>query len=88
MSTPGRLHLWRRRFVEYGAALVLTMALFAPATESRPKPTFAVVRLLQRRGAMGFDPREVVASGVVLTVPIAGTQRRNASTVPPVVSPN
>ncbi len=84
----GRLDRWRRRFVEYGAALVLTMALFAPAAEGRPRPTFAVVRLLQRRGAVGFDPREVVRSGVVLTVPITGTQNGHASTAPPMVSAN
>ncbi|MDP9369676.1 MAG: hypothetical protein M3Q03_15620 [Chloroflexota bacterium] len=88
MATPRRMDRWRRRLIEYGAALVLTMALFAPATEGRPRPTFAVVRLLHRRGAMGFDPREVVASGVVLTVPIAGTQNGHVSTTPPMVSSN
>ncbi len=88
LARTRRMDRWRRRFVEYGAALVLTMALFAPAGESRPRPTFAVVRLLQRRGPAGFDPREVVPSGAVLTVAIAGTQSGNANTAPPVVSPN
>ncbi len=84
----GELDGWRRRFVEYGTALVLTMALFAPTEEGRTKPTFAVVRLVQRRGPLGFDPREVVPSGAVLTVPISKAQSGTASMASPQVSPN
>ena len=87
-TRSGRLMGWRRRLAEYGTAFVLTMALFSPAGEDRPKPTFAVVRLLPRPGPPGFDPREVVPSGAVLTIPIAGRPKQYAHAAQSIGNPN
>lgn len=83
-----RWNPWCRRLVEVGTALVLTMALFTPTDDARPKPTYAIVRLLHRRRDGDFDPRELAAPGVVLTMPVGGSPHGIASTDRVVHYPN
>lgn len=63
---PGR---WRRRLRVYGAAVMLNAAIVTGAPSARMLEPVPIVRPLA--GArQGFDPREVVGGGLVLTVPM------------------
>lgn len=63
---PGR---WRRRLRAYGAAVVLNAAVVTGVPSVRSLEPVPIVRPVARERP-GFDPREIVGDGLVLTVPI------------------
>ena len=70
------------RLRAYGAAFLLTMGLFSavpPVPDASGTGGTAIVRVAdRRRGPGGFDPGERLDDGVVLTVPLADADLRDA----------
>lgn len=56
-----------------GASLILTMRQFQALPEPEPRHQIAVVRLIATGD--GFDPREILPNGAILTMPyhVAGS---------------
>jgi hypothetical protein len=67
-NAVARCQTWARHYL---AGLMLTAALVVAPPEGQLKNRPAIVRLLDRREGDRFDPRELVDSGVVLTMPQA-----------------
>ncbi len=59
-------------------SLMLTMRLFQALPEPVPRPRIAMVRMSASGG--GFDPREILPNGAILTMPYrtAGSTPHNA----------
>lgn len=50
-----------------GASLMLTMRLFQALPDPAPRPRIAMVRMIAN--GEGFDPREILPNGAILTMP-------------------
>lgn len=64
---------WVRRTAQlYGAALGLTLSQLSPLPEARirTRPAIARVAPMERSSSSGFDPREEIAPGLILTMPM------------------
>lgn len=57
----------------YGAAFLLSMAVFSAPPFGRAPAGAAIVRIANRRPGDPFEPGEVVAGDLVLTLPLAAT---------------
>lgn len=59
----------------YGVALAFALGQIGPFPDTPPRQPLAIVRLrADERDAMGYDPRERLPRGGIMTVPL--TQRR------------
>lgn len=68
-SRPGPLGETLRK---YSIAVAFVLGQIAPLTATPPRQPPAIVRTRSSdRDAMGFDPRERLSNGVVLTTPLA-----------------
>lgn len=69
----GRGRAASRRLVAYGAAFLLTMAMFSAAPSGRTPAGTAVVRVVDRPKDGRFRSGEVIGGSLVLTVPLGAS---------------